>query len=440
MPKIIIMNQGTEHTRGYDPTRSEPLRKSVGRCSWFADRGDVIISPVPIEREFIRSIGDTLGFDANSVSVLVQDHLRAEGLLVSEDDVRSLRSMIAGPDAWSIMPCFWTPDVAAFASQLGLGDPVTLAFASQRGPELFNRKRHFRQLAAGASVPIPEGSIVTSVSSLERAIEKHLSCTGTVIVKKDDAAGGLGNLTLTTGPVRALPGSRDTREVGDVRARPASVWEELTDSHSQALVVEVYHAISYSFYFEYFIGDDAIPRFLHSGDVRFREPDDAKATELVWVGLDTPTELPHASLAHALMHAGRFAALMARVGCRGHMNIDAIVTTQGELLFNESNVRWGGGSSLHAIGERLLSPRFADEYALSLVRDVKCPPRPEVVRMLSESSLRFSPSAREGVIVLACEEHEAGAMECLVIGRSRPRVRELERSLRGMLGVRDIHE
>lgn len=434
MPKIIIMNQGTEHTRGYDPTHSEPLRKSVGRCTWFADQGDIIISPVPVERDFLCSVADTLGFDADSVSVLVEDHLRAEGLLVPADDIRNLQARVAERGPWRIMPCFWTPDVAAFAARLGLGDPVTLAFATQRGSDLFNRKRHFRQFAAGASVPIPEGSIATSVADLDRAIKRHLPRTGTVIVKKDDSAGGLGNLTLTTGSVKALPGSRDTREIGDARARPASIWEELTDLHSRALVVEAYYDISHSFYFEYFIGGDGLPLFLHSGDIRFRTPDDANATELVWVGLDTPTELPHFSLANALTLTERLVALAAQIGCRGHINIDAIVTTEGELLFIESNMRWGGGTSLHTVGQRLLGPRFADEHALSLVRDVKCPPRPEAVRALSERGLQFSPSSREGVIILASDEYKPGAMECLLIGQNRLRVRELEVALRGVLG------
>jgi len=433
MPKIVIMNQGTGHARGYDPSRSEPLRKSVGRCMWFADQGDIIISPIPIEPDFLNSVADILGFDVNSVSVIVMDHLRAEGLLLSEDDIQSIKEMVLDPGLWSIMPCFWTPDVAQFALQLGLGNSVTLAFAAQRGPDLFNRKQHFRQFAAGASVPIPEGSIVHSVADLARAIERHLPRTGTIIVKKDDSAGGLGNITITNGSVKALPGSRDTRKIGDALAQAASLWDELTDSDSLSLVVEAYYDISHSFYFEYFIGDDGVPLYLHSGDIRLQNSDDANETELVWIGLDTPTSTPHSSLANALSFSYRLVELMARIGCRGHINIDAIVTIEGELMFNESNLRWGGGTSLHTIGQTLLGTNFADEHMLSLVRGMKCPPRAETVRVLHEHALQFSADSQEGVIILASDEHEAGTMECLVIGRSRQRVRELEVSLRGAL-------
>lgn len=437
MPKIIIMNQGTEHTRGYDPTRLEPLRKSVARCTWLAEPEDIIISPVALEQGFLSSIGDTLGFDASSLTVMVHERLRNEALVLSDSELRLLRTRIAsaasGP--WLITPCFWTPDVAEFASELSLGDAAAVAFASQRGTELFNRKRNFRQLAAGASLPIPDGSIVTSASELERAIRLHLPRTGTVIVKKDNAAGGIGNVTLTTGPVIALPGSRETRYVNDATSVATSVWNELTDELGQVLVVEVYHQVTHSFYFEYFIGDEGRPQFLHSGDVRFRRADAPDATELVWVGLDTPTSLPHFSLSNALTLSGRFAALAADMGCRGHINIDAIVTTEGELLFNESNVRWGGGTSMHAMGRRLLGARFADEYAVSFVRDLAAPPRPTTAQLVQSSGLGFSPNSRQGIIVLACSEHESGTMECLIIASSRERVHALESSLRERLAV-----
>jgi hypothetical protein len=430
LPKIIIMNQGTEHTRGYDLTRSEPLRKSVGRCSWFAERGDILISPIPIEAGFLRYLGDTLGFDPGSISVFVQDRLRTDALSLTPDDHGKLQSVMAGSDSWTILPCFWTPDVADFASRLGIGDPIALAFAAQRGPDLFNRKRHFRQFAAGMSLPIPEGAIATSAIEVEKAINRYLPITGTVIVKKDNAAGGIGNITVTNGPVSALPGSRETRPADDVSRLAASLWDELTDAHGRTVIVEAYHSASHCFYFEYFIADDGRARFLCSGDVRFRE--DANA-ELVWVGLDLPMELPHFSSANALTFSAQFVALAAQVGCRGHINIDAIVTKEGALLFNESNVRWGGGSSLLSLGERLLGPRFADHHSLAFVRDIKSPPRPEARRILNDSRLHYSPTSKEGVVIMACDEHESGTMECVVIAASRPRARELEGQIRGAL-------
>lgn len=426
MPNIIIMNQGTEHTRGYDPTRLEPLRKSVARCAWLASAHDIILSPVAMEADFVRSIGDALGFDGDSIRVLVHDHLWAEGVMLSEAERQELQNAMSSHEAWTLMPCFWTPDVAQLSREFGLGDPAALAFAAQRGTELFNRKRHFRQLASGAGLPLPEGSVVSSPGELAHAIAQHLPKTGTVIVKKDNSAGGIGNITITEGRIEALPGSKDTRKVGADDARAEVLWEELTDGLGQVLVVEAYHAITHSFYFEYFIDAQGRAELLHSGDVRFRKPDQGDATELVWVGLDTPTSLPHFSLANAVTHAGRFAALAAQVGCRGHINIDAIVTDEGELLFNESNVRWGGGTSLYTIGVNLLGRRFADQHCLSFVRDIQAPPRSETLVELARAELRYSNERREGILVLACEEDRAGSMECLIIADTRERVREIE--------------
>lgn len=101
------------------------------------------------------------------------------------------------------MPCFWTQGVAELAAVLGLAPRGGLGFAAQRGSDLLNRKTHFRQLAAGAGVPVPDGSVARTPLELTRAIERQLPRTGTAIVKQDDGAGGSGNLTLTRGAAGA---------------------------------------------------------------------------------------------------------------------------------------------------------------------------------------------------------------------------------------------
>jgi hypothetical protein len=144
------------------------------------------------------------------------------------------------------------------------------------------------------------------------------------------------------------------------------------------------------FYLEYFISDDARPIFLNSGTIRLRPDSDPDAKELVWVGLEIPADIPNSSFRSALSAVTRFVKITAEIGYRGPLNIDAIVTEANELIFNEVNARWGGGSIMHALGERLLGSQYAKKYVLSSIRNLGAPPLEQVLHTLDEHNLLFS--------------------------------------------------
>lgn len=434
MPKIIILNVGTAHALGDHASSTHPITRSGWRHAWFAERGDILVSPVAVDEDFLRYLGETMGFDPGTVTVLSREQLVTDEFLLSEDFLEELSGLTNGGPSWRLMPCFWTQGVAELASHLGIESQAGLGFAGQRGSDLLNRKTHFRQLAAGVGLPLPEGSVARTPRELAQAIERHLPRTGTVIVKQDDGAGGLGNLTLTRGATTPLPGSRETLKVGeDIPELADEVWAALADELSHGLVVESYHASTYQFYLEYVIGDDGVPAFLDSGEIRLRPDSDPESTELVWVGLDIPAALPPALSAEAMHQSLRLASLTAQIGYRGHINIDAIATVSGGLVFNEINARWGGGLVAHSICERLLGNGYADDHVAATLRDVPPAPLEAVLRTLREEQLHFSRDTSEGVLVLACDPLLINNMECLVVGATRDRVREIEARLRKAL-------
>jgi hypothetical protein len=166
-----------------------------------------------------------------------------------------------------------------------------MRFTAQRGPDLLNRKSHFRQLAAGAGVPQPAGSVVTTEAELAAAVEWLLPETGTVIVKRDNDLGGAGNRALTTKEAHPLNGVRETVAVNGNRAEAAGrLWTELA-ADGQVLVAEAYYPAVQIFYFEYHIGPDGLARMLDTG-LRRDAVGDPGAPSLVWVGLEIPADLP----------------------------------------------------------------------------------------------------------------------------------------------------
>ena len=293
MPKIIVLNLGTDHALSEDPAHSQPLAKSVWRHAWFCNPGDIIVTPVSFEADFLNYVGETLGFNGIEIAVLNRHVLLSDEQLLAQDLVRDLQERLADVPGWSIDPCFQTPGTVALAERLRLHITDGMHFAAQRGCDLVNRKTHFRQLAAGARIPIPRGSVVHNPKNLAETIQRLLPLTGTVIVKRDNGAGGQGNITLTTGPVAAMAGSRDTRDANsDIETLAVKVWGELTDRLNSTVVVESYHRAQERFYFEYLIDEHGQPHFLNSGTVRTRPDFDPLSRELVWIGLDIPAEIP----------------------------------------------------------------------------------------------------------------------------------------------------
>lgn len=438
MPKIIVMNSGAEQMSGHDltSTQHQYAAMSAWRSAWFADNADIIVSPVPIDQDFLNYIGQTLNFDADSVLIFTPN--RAEGdpfpltdkRLLAQQTVSYLQKHVTCPDQWTVMPCYHTRGVAQLSSVLGIKEGVGQRFAAEFGSDLLNRKSHFRQLATGAELPLARGTIVNSPTSLANAIRNNLVETGTVIVKKDNGAAGEGNITITRGPVAPLPGSRETRGAKeDIEAMASSLWSELTDRWNQTIVVEVYYKAIQRFYLEFVIDRHGTAQFLSTGTIRLRPESEPDAKALVWAGLDIPADLPAHSLSDAISISCRFVTLAARLGYRGPLNIDAILTERSNLLFNEVNARWGGGSVLHNIAERLLGSHYANEYIVSSLRNINAPSLQEVLEVLRTRKLHFNATSAEGVIVLASDQIATNTMECLIIGSSREHVREMETTL-----------
>lgn len=432
--KIVLMNVGTEHRLERHLGAAHSLAKSVWRHAWFASEGDVLVTPMGLDDEWLAYVGEVLGWDARSVAVVTRDELVTDDVLASSDVVDALRWRIAAGGTWSLLPCFATAGVAQLAAALELDPRGAFAFAAQDGGDLFNRKSHFRQLAAGGGLPLADGALARSPRDLAAAIAKYLPRTGTVILKQDDAAGGMGNVAITRGDLTPRPGTRETLSAADDLASQAvALWEALTDAKSQVVVVESYHDASHRFYFEFAIDEAGAVRFVSGGTIRVRADADPYAKELVWVGLDLPAELPAFSGADALSKSVQCASLAGRVGYRGHLNVDAIVTDSGDVLLNEANARWGGGLVLDAIATRLVGPRWGDGHVLSSLRDVASPRLADALRVLRKRGLHFSREKGEGTLVLACDRDAPGTAEHLVIAKTRARAREFEASLRDAL-------
>ncbi|MGX1168911.1 hypothetical protein AB7M16_005177 [Bradyrhizobium sp. USDA 372] len=423
MPRILIMNAGTPQMSGAHLTKAQRslAASSAYRSAWFAQEGDLIVSPVAIPADLLSFIGATLDFDASRLRLVVpasrQSTILDDCTLLSQPVVERLKRHIRQKSAWRLHPCYFTEGVARLAATLGIsktGDD----FALQRGPDLLNRKSHFRQLATSVALPLPHGCVATDPNGLFKAVTALKSETGRVIVKLDNGAGGVGNVILTRSKSDPLPGARDTRMISWPSLDPDALYSEITTASCKTLVVESYHLARSLFYLEYEIQDDASIAFINSGNIRLRKSTDRSERALTWTGLELPSDLENEQWLTAQEHAYRFVALARDLGYRGMINIDAIFTKDERLLFNEANGRWGGGSVLHNIAIRLLGFDYSSRNVILSVRNVRSPSFQAAHDRFFKEGLLFDRTRKAGVIPLAADE-EAGTVECVVIAPDR---------------------
>ncbi|MCA6101026.1 hypothetical protein J6525_21795 [Bradyrhizobium sp. WSM 4400] len=434
MPRILIMNAGTSQMSGDGLTAAQIsfTANSASRSAWFAQEGDLIISPVAIRPDLLSFIGATLDFDASSLSLLVPEcggtaSVLDDCTLLSNIVVERINSHLRQKSSWRIYPCYPSEGVARLAALLRIPQSGS-EFALQRGPDLLNRKSHFRQLATSVGLPLPNGCVTTNSDDLLRAITSLRSETGNVIVKLDNGAGGVGNVILTGHDSGPLPGARDTRQISWPSFNPEALWSEMTTASCKTLVVESYHLARSPFYLEYEIEADGSIAFINSGSIRLRRSSDQSERSLIWTGLELPSDLRNEQWLAAQAHAYRFAELARGLGYRGMINIDAIFTSDGRLLFNEANGRWGGGSVLHNIAVRLLGFDYSGFYVISSVRNVRSRSLQAAQDRFVKERFLFDRTRKDGVIPLAADE-DAGTVECLAIARDRAASRELQHRL-----------
>lgn len=438
MPKLVIMNAGTEQMLGAEFGRGQRLlaTKAGWRQLWFAEEGDLIVMPSPVSAEWLRYVGSINGFDAASLTVLTlaeRDGLHevlSDQQLLAPALVEQMRARVSTGAGWSISTCYYSAGVVELAARLGIAAPAGSAVAAQCGIDLFNRKTHFRQLAAGIGLPIPEGSVAYDVATLVQSLRRHIQQTGTAIVKQDNNVLGLGNIAVTTGRPNPLAGVTDVIEArDDWSALAERLWNTMSSRACPQLVVESYHLASHIMYVEFLVDASGVPRFLDSGTLRMEPSSDPTTKELMWMGLDIPAPLPVGAAATLVSEATRLAMLAASMGYRGLINIDAIRTEAGNVLFNEVNGRWGGCSILHMLATRLLGTGYADRACVSSRRNIAAPPLEQALKVLRASGLALEPGRREGALILAIDELFSSSMECLIVADTWPRLREIEATL-----------
>ncbi|MGW2964104.1 preATP grasp domain-containing protein [Streptomyces sp. NPDC001220] len=431
--KLLLLNIRVDLPKDLSLGDSFPIAKSTARSLWHMTEDCIIVCPYQVEVDYINQVTGTLGIDPESIRIIFAESLLWDDVLMSEriwTDIEAARKELGG-EIVNVESCFHTRGVIELKRKIFGGDlSASDAFLAEGGNELFNRKVVFRKLAAGQGIPLPEGRVVQGAAALHEAVLELMPITGTVIIKRDNAYAGLGNVAISSEAPRPLQGvNKGYTEKNPTREFIESIYSDMLMLGSEVLIVEAYYDFTSAFFFEYFIEEDGKARLLQSYDMKHRPaggPDEWWRMD--WMGLQMPANLPLDKQEIVRKHSEKMFRLAADMGYRGYIHLDGIQLHDGRILFNETNARWSGGTVLHKIGSRLLGANYENSH-LASYRLLPTASASVLYPCFTESELQFSHETESGNVLVVCDPEVSSETEALVIGQSRKTVLSGERRL-----------
>lgn len=416
----------------------DSYRFLANRMLWSMDEGDVAIIPGRVSDAWLSYVAGLLGLASPPTVLSLRDY-PGDGWYSGGRPrlVEDLRRLMAGSGAaqpWRLECYIHDRDIAGWERLLGIGAEESVRFA-QGTAELVNSKSVFRSMATAFGIPVAEGRVVDRGPELVDCVSELLARTGAVIVKQDVNAGGDGNILLTTveggkeaGAHYVVHLAATDREAVAAALGPFGLTDvpDLPAGAGPAHnVVEVYHESVRELSADVFVPRTGAPTLMSYSDLRMAE---------TWKGSTyPPQDLAPRLHAHLGAYMQQVAILAQQLGYHGPMNIDAIVTTSGELLFNEFNGRVGGTTGIDTIGRRLLGEDYLDHHVLTSQIDVPAPACDVLTKVLDDHGLLFTRGSDRGVIIYNDTTEDTGTVEYVVVGRGWDETSRSEEQLRRVL-------
>ncbi len=367
---------------------------------WHMKDDDIVVLPQKPDHGHLEYVAKLTGTRLESLRIIVAPPGMALSLsadrITNKELLKSIKDSLGGRSLQAVVPIALDGAVAHLAHSLGVKNSLPGAdFAFQGGGILANSKAIFRAIAAGASVPTPPGFVLSDMQQAEIALCEMLLVQGVpVIVKKDFAQGCRGNEVLSPTEGTLQNGARRAfvlPDIDSIRTYLSENWLWLTNNGRNSFVVERYFPGSIAIFAEFNLSDQGV-NFSGLGEMLAVPVADAEV--IPPIGLS-----PHA-IALIVDGGRRLSEAMHKIGYRGNLSADAIVSADGKVFFSEYNGRITGSTHIYsAIGERIVGKNWVQSRILVERRGWIAPSFEGAVRMLNDSGLAYNHETKTGFIL-----------------------------------------
>jgi hypothetical protein len=437
MPKILIANADNQRMVADPRFLSEKFCRESAMASckmaWLAAPGDIVILPRRVSPDMERYIAKVMGHAEGSVRYVTPDWRQQKpqplsaGALVhlglADEVARHIHD-----HAWTVHPYIYERGIPVFLDYLKLRQQCDLAFMNNGGAELLNDKPAFRSLAAARGIPIARGDVCMSATELSDAFRRLVPETGAVIVKQDRNASAEGNLIVTRDENIGTQGAFSVIVAGettDIADTAAIVWSRLAYHETAPLLVEVYHPVSAILYAEFLVSAQTNSvKLLNWGEQRM---------EPTFRGFVIPGNLPPYQASRFIAGTTELARLAVDLGFDGLMDVDGIITTGGEIVYNEINGRTGGCSHIHHILTTLRDSDYGDEVVVTAHDNISSIPFERVLGLLDTRGLGYDRGTGSGIIVTAEDTERLKVIDYIAIAATRQEALAMEAEFEKMV-------
>lgn len=436
MAKVLISNVDNQYMTGdtscwnYEYCHQSAM--FAARLCWLADDNDIVVLPKKPSDEMINYMKRFKGNGWDNVKFLSPPQQTDYPLplgpdqLLNEEFVVNLKNLLSPAENWALFPYLYDPSIPVLQNLLGFDHPHA-SFLSEGGAELLNDKKVYRAIAAGKGICLAQGSSVASCDALFREMNALMPVTGAVIIKQERHSSADGNIIVSELSNISMPGASNFIHVatpGEYKSLAEDIWQRFAHTPHASLVIEVYYQVSKILTAEFQVQSNKVT-FLNFSEPRMSP---------TFSGLLFPAELNVYDAATFIAGATQLACATRDMGYLGRINIDGILTHDGQTIFNEFNGRIGGSSHIHDLCTQIISHDYTNHYHLVTNSKIKVNIRfADLLRKLDESHLSFNSEKKTGVIITAENIAHVGAAEFLFVGRNKAESFSLEEKVKRLL-------
>ena len=113
-------------------------------------------------------------------------------------------------------------------------------------------------------------------------------------------------------------------------------------------------------------------------------------------------------------------------GFTGYMNVDSIVTEDGQVLFTEVNGRMGDCTHIDYLARALVGDDYNRSRVVLTRNWVQASSFGGTLKALDEAGVLFDHESRTGVVIPIEDVDRSGTLDYMVIGRDAGHAHELE--------------